>query len=277
MNQNAKIRSKLVALALEDLGRGDFRKARRRYVRLCGLEPDNPAHLVKLGELQHKVGSPGEAVDAWTRAATLFEAGAFDLKAVALYKRALTLQPGRADVSIALAQAHQRLDHGAEAIEVLRSVLAVLADEGRHGEALDIRLRIAKLDPSNVAARYELARDLDAAGNLHAAISEYADVIVELARIGAPDRIPKVFEGLYGLQPAEAFDSRGLLALMERSDVDSVRVRIAETLCKDSDDEVVDQTLECLLLGRAWRDAVGRVYQRVGRLHHEWRGRGSPA
>ena len=47
-NPNADIRSKLIALALEDLRKGDFRKALRRYLRLTGLGPRNPAHLVKL-------------------------------------------------------------------------------------------------------------------------------------------------------------------------------------------------------------------------------------
>ena len=94
-NPNADIRSKLIAMALEDLRKGDFRKALRRYLRLSGLEPGNPAHLVKLGELHEKLGSADDAVNAWFRAAALFVVDAFDLKAIALYKRGRSVEnPG---------------------------------------------------------------------------------------------------------------------------------------------------------------------------------------
>ena len=115
--QNSTLRSKLVALALENFRKGDFRKALKHYMRLCGLEPDNPAHWIKLGELNERLKKPGEAANACFRAAALFVADSFDQKAVALYKRALGFQPGRIDIADALAEAYQRLGQLPEAID----------------------------------------------------------------------------------------------------------------------------------------------------------------
>lgn len=272
--QNSELRSKLVALALENFSKGDFRRALKHYTRLCGLERDNPAHWIKLGELHERLGSPLEAANACFRAAALFVEDSFDHKAIALYKRALGLQPGRTDISSALAEAHQRLGQLPEAIDVLRGSRATLEGEGRFREALDVRLRLAQLEPTNTVVRFELARELDEAGLFHEAISEYADVIVELARAGASDEIPSVFGRLHKLRPAETKESQALTVLLERSDIESVRARIAEAVGKDPDDEAVDQTLECLLLGRAWREALGQVYQEVSRIHREWCDRG---
>ena len=275
--QNSELRSKLVALAVENFRKGNFRKAQRHYLRLCGLERDNPAHWIKLSEIHERLGSPREAANACVGAAALFVADAFDHKAVALYKRALGLQPGRTDISSALAEAYQRLGQIPEAIDVLRGSRAILADEGRFRDALDVRLRLAQLEPTDTVARFELARDLDEAGSSREAISEYADVIVEFARAGAPDQIPSAFGRLYKLRPVNTKDAQALTVLLECSDIDSVRVRIAESVGKDPDDEVVDQTLESLLSGRAWREAIGQVYREVGRIHREWRDRGRPA
>jgi tetratricopeptide (TPR) repeat protein len=272
-----EIRSKLVALAMENFRKGDFRRALKHYMRLCGLEGDNPAHWIKLGELHERLGSPKEAADACFRAATLFVADSFDDKAVAMYKRALGIQPGRTDIACALAEAYQRLAQLPEAIDVLRSSRAILEGEGRHREALDVRLRLAQLEPTNTVARFELARELDEAGLLHEAISEYADVIVGFAQAGEPDRIPSVFGRLYELRPVDTEQSSALTVLLEHSDIESVREQIAESAGKDPDDEAVDQTLESLLSGRVWREALGQVYQEVSRIHREWSNRGRQA
>jgi hypothetical protein len=82
---------------------------------------------------------------------------------------------------------------------------------------------------------------------------------------------------LHKLRPTETKESQALTVLLERSDIESVRARIAEAVGKDPDDEAVDQTLECLLSGRAWREALGQVYQEVSRIHREWCNRGRPA
>ena len=275
--QNSTLRSKLVAMALENFRKGDFPRALKHYMRLCGLEPDNPAHWIKLGELNERLNKPDEAANAFFRAAALFVADSFDQKAVALYKRALGLQPGRTDIANALAEAYQRLGQLPEAIDVLRGSRATLEKEGRLHEALNIRLRIAQLEPTDTIARFELACELDEASLFHEAVSEYAEVIIELARTGDPDRIPSVFERLHKLRPAESKETQNLSALFERSDTNSVRARIAEAVGKDPDDEVVDQTLECLLAGRAWQKALGQVYQEVSRIHREWCDRGRPA
>jgi tetratricopeptide (TPR) repeat protein len=275
--QNNQLRSKLAALALDSFRKGDFRRALKHYMRLCGVEPDNPAHWIKLGELHERLGSPRDAADACFRAAALFVADSFDQKAVALYKRALGLQPGRTDIASALAEAYQRLGQLPEAVDVLRGSRATLEREGQLREALDVRLRLARLEPTDTVERFELARDLDEANLFHEAISEYANVIVELARAGDPDRIPSVFERLHELRPVETEESQALSALLERSDIESVRARIAEAVGKDLDDEAVDQTLESLLSGRAWRETLGQVYREVSRIHREWCERGRPA
>jgi tetratricopeptide (TPR) repeat protein len=274
---NGELRSKIVALALENFRKGDFRRALKHYMRLCGLEGDNPAHWIKAGELHERLGNPREAANACFRAAALFVADSFDDKAVALYKRALGFQPGRTDISSALAEAYQRLGQLPEAIDVLRDSRATLEGEGRFREALDVRLRLAQLEPTDTVARFELARELDEAGLLHEAISEYADVIVELARAGDPDQIPPAFGRLYELRPDETEESQALTALLDRSDIESVRTRIAEATDKDPGDEAVDQTLERLLSGRVWQETLGRVFQEVSRIHRDWCNRGRPA
>jgi hypothetical protein len=82
---------------------------------------------------------------------------------------------------------------------------------------------------------------------------------------------------LHKLRPAETKESQALTVLLERTDIESVRARIAEAVGKDPDDEAVDQTLESLLSGRAWRETLGQVYQEVSRIHREWCDRGRPA
>jgi tetratricopeptide (TPR) repeat protein len=270
LDQTRELRSKLIELVRNDLRTGNLKSARRRYRRLIGVEPDNPAHLVKLGELEVKLGSPTEAVNAWFRAGGLFAADAFEGKAVALYKRALDLEPGRSDVLSALADAHLRLGQREDAMVALRRSRAALEQEGRLREALDVRRRLAQLDPANTAVRFELACELDEAGLALDAIFEYAEVVVEFARVGDPGPIPTVYERLVGMLPDETADFRALTAMLDQASSDSVRSAIAEKLGKDPEAEAVDDALERLLISRAWRETLENLYRRVAGFHREW-------
>jgi tetratricopeptide (TPR) repeat protein len=274
--QTRELRSKLIELVRNDVRAGNLKSARRRYRRLIGVEPDNPAHLVKLGELEAKLGSPTEAVNAWFRAGGLFAADAFEGKAVALYKRALELEPGRSDVLSALADAHLRLGQAEDAMAALRRSRATLEQEGRLRESLDVRRRLAQLDPADTAVRFELACELDEAGLSLEAIHEYAEVVVEFARVGDPEPIPVAYERLVAMLPTETAEFRALTAMLDHASSDSVRAAIAEALSKDPEDEAVDDTLELLLIGRTWRETLENVYRRVAGFHREWIDR-SPA
>lgn len=202
-------------MALDDVRRADHRSALRRYVRLTGLDPDNPTHHLKVAELSLRLENKSEAVEAYLKAAALFTREAFDAKAVSLYNQALAVDPARHEISDLLAAAHQRLGRVGDAIETLQSAARALEREGRRSEALRYRRKVAQLEPGDTASRLGLARELERAGLQSDSVAEYVEVAVELARQGDLERIPGVFESILQLKPEEMTDDHRCLGYQD--------------------------------------------------------------
>ena len=117
--------------------------------------------------------------------------------------------------------------------------------------------------------RFELARDLAEAGRTAEAIFEHVEAAVEFALAGDPEQVRAAYQSLHDMQPSESGELEGAIAMLDRSDLDSVRTSVAETLGKNREDEVVDEALERLLVGRAWHQAVGALYRRVAQIRRE--------
>jgi cAMP-dependent protein kinase regulator len=84
---------KLKQQALEAAGTGNWRKAATCYANLERAEPAEPAWALKLGECLRKLGGDAEAIKAFTRAAAGYAKRDLLLKAIAVCKIILGLDP----------------------------------------------------------------------------------------------------------------------------------------------------------------------------------------
>jgi len=84
---------KLKQEALEATGSGNWRKAATCYVNLEKAEPTEPSWALKLGECLRKMGNEGESIKAFSRAVTGYARCDLLLKAVAVCKIILGIDP----------------------------------------------------------------------------------------------------------------------------------------------------------------------------------------
>ena len=87
---------KLKNEALEASGKGNWRKAAGCYANLEKDEPSEPAWSLRLGETLRKMGNDGEAVKALTRAVNAYGKNGLTLKAIAVCKIILAVDPRHA-------------------------------------------------------------------------------------------------------------------------------------------------------------------------------------
>jgi CRP-like cAMP-binding protein/tetratricopeptide (TPR) repeat protein len=87
---------------------GKHDKAARVYSELHGEEPNNPRWPQKLGETQRRLGNGPEAVGAFAVAATLYAKQGFLLKAIAICKIILALDPSHGATQEMLAELYSR-------------------------------------------------------------------------------------------------------------------------------------------------------------------------
>ena len=191
-DRQQRLRKRLIAAAREDLQKKDFDAAIRRFVRLSGLEPSNPAYPLKRGELEHRRGRASAAAEAFASAAKLFAKEAFDDKAASLYKRALQCAPERVDLVSELAMSYARSGRIGEAIHLLGSRAAESAAAGRIDEAINLQQALVRLEPSATSARLRLAEQLEQADREEEALHEYVESAISLAEGIDPDGVVRV-------------------------------------------------------------------------------------
>ena len=245
-----QIRTKLVAMAQADVRKGDLSSALRRYKRLTGLEPTNPTFQIKLGDLALKLDKRRHAKEAYLAGAALFCRDAFEEKAIAIYRRVLDLAPFDLEVWGLLTDAYQRLDRTADAILALRAAVTKLTDEGHLKESMQLRRKIAQLDPTNIGMRLQLAHGLELEEMPEEAVSEYIECILQCAAQREWDRIAPTFEALVALRPEESAD--------EDNAADEDRAA-----------DATDALLDHLFTSRRYEDALQDMYRRMSELGRE--------
>lgn len=241
-------RTKVLEAAQKHLAKGNYDKAIAEYQRLVKEDPSDVRTWLKIGDLFTRKGARKEACQTYLRVAKHYADQGFFLKAVAVYKQTLKLDPTRLDVSVKLAEMYQKLDMTSEALAAFEHVAGALARAGQVDKALAVLKKMVELDPDNIPARIKLAEALSKAGKAPQAATEFAVGAELLEKQGRMDDYVKVAERLLFHRPGDAKTARKLAGLyLERNDAKRALAKLQ--LCFKADPRDVD-TLE--LLARAF-------------------------
>lgn len=125
--------------------------------RRVDADPENRELLQRLAELNQKAGRLTFAADAFARVAGCFEREGFPLKAIALLKQVLVLDPGRRDAHLRLAELHCALELTAEAEAALRQGLEPGVRPADAALAIRVCRRFVAAQPTAPRFHVELA------------------------------------------------------------------------------------------------------------------------
>lgn len=126
----------------------------KEYERLLEEAPQDSRLLQKLGEACQKAGDNVKAADAFARLARTYELDGYGLKAIAILKQVLVIDPSRNDVNLRLAELHQMFQLMSEAMAYARTALRTAQRTNDLATKLAASQKIVELDPT--AAEPEL-------------------------------------------------------------------------------------------------------------------------
>src|SRR6266581_978083 len=112
---------------------------------------------LKIGDLYAKYNDKQAATETYLKVADFYSEQGFYLKAVAVFKQILKLDPRLIDVNIKLAEVYRQLGLLSDAMQQYELVAAFYHREGKTKEALSTIRELVELDPENVATRIKLA------------------------------------------------------------------------------------------------------------------------
>jgi len=139
---------------------------------------DARERLQRVEQLQ-AVGKLAEAVDELLVVAQTYTARSAPVKAVAVLRQAVRLQPDNADVRMTYGDVLQQLRMHEDAVREYAIACAQLEAAGRYNEWLEVMQRLLAMDTDNLGGRLQLAEALSRAGKT----AEAADAFRSLAEI----------------------------------------------------------------------------------------------
>jgi tetratricopeptide (TPR) repeat protein len=165
---------------------GKLTEAIAEWKKLADVSPNDGTPYNAIGDLHLKRNAQNEAIEAYFKAGQAFRTGGVALKAIAVLKKILKLDPNqfKAYQFLADLNAERGLTSNAVADYVSLAKLYLKANKAR--EALEVYRAAVKLEPSNLDARRQLADLCQKQGWQE----EGAKAFIELGRECATQRRP---------------------------------------------------------------------------------------
>jgi len=263
-------KNKIIEAATKYVQKGQYDKAIKEYAKLLEIDPKDARIQQKLGELYQKKGENNLAADCFLKVAESYSADGFFLKAVAVYKQVLKLNPNLVEVNLRLAELHQQLGLMSDAMAQYQLVVNHYDKVGNAKASLDTLRKMVDLDPDNIASRIKLA-ELYARESMNAdAIAEFQRAAEYLKRNNRVDDYLKVAERLVFLDPGNIELTRELAAIYLAKQ-DTKRALAKLQLCFKADPRDVE-TLS--MLAQAFKE-LGQlsktvsVYKELAKIYDE--------
>jgi tetratricopeptide (TPR) repeat protein len=263
-------RTKVLEAAQKHLAKGNYDKAILEYRKIVDATPSDLHTWLKIGDLYARKGARREAIDIYTKVGSQYGEQGFFLKAVAVYKQILKLDPSRLDVQVKLGEMYEMLQLTSEALSTYEQVAGSYARAGDIDRALAMLAKMTEINPDNIPVRIKYAEALSKAGRTKEAASAFEAGATLLKEQGRLDDYMKVAERLLFHRPEDVKLARELASMyLERKDAKHALPKLQACFKADSKDIA---TLE--LLAEAFNQ-LGQlpktisVYREVARLHQE--------
>jgi len=203
-------RSESLSRAAKAEGRGKRKKAIAEYRKVLAQEPDNPVILVKLAGLLAKTKQPEEARQKFLAAAECYEKEAFDDKAVAVFRQAVSHLPKRVELWERMAQLDVKRERLPEAIRDLLDGSSHFRRRRERQSAVRLLRMAVKIEPGQFEATMALARLLAKSGARPEARKLYADLCTR----NRGRRLRRVRGAMFRMSPTPAAGWRWLRATL---------------------------------------------------------------
>ncbi len=209
-------KEKVMDAARKFVDKGQIDKAVKEYLRIVHEDPKDVRVWLKIGDLYAKKGSKQDAIETYLKVARFYHDQGFFLKAVAVYKQILKIDPRLVDVILKLAELYRQLGLMSDAMQHFENVAAHFHREGNTKEALATVKKLVDLDPENIATRIKLAELYSKEGLVEEASTEFTVACEQLRRQNRQDDFLKVAERLLWHKPENHALNRELAGLYLR-------------------------------------------------------------
>lgn len=250
----------IIKEAQKYLIRGQVDKAIAEWEKLIKETPDGNTYNI-VGDLYLKKGDKRPAIDFFHKAARFFRNEGFSLKALALYKKILNINPSDTNSLYALGELSEEKGLITDAIKYYLTTADILSKEGRKERLLQIYDRILSLSPSNIPLRNKVAEFFAKEGFRTEAAKEYLYIARLYDDKDDFGRAKEYFKRVLDIQRDNKDALLGLSLIYERAgDVQQTIEYMEEAITfSPHDTELLLRYAQLLMIRESLADAKGYV------------------
>ena len=169
-------RQELVGSAEKLVSRGRIRAAIEQYRKILEDAPDDTGTLNRVGDLYVRIGRLDKAIGLFQRTARHFVRQGFLVKAIAILKKIIRLDPTLMDVYESLADLYQRQGLVSDARAQFQVVAEYYQNHGDLQRCAAIHLKLVDLEPDDPTHRLRLAEFYEELDDSSGAMEQYRGI-----------------------------------------------------------------------------------------------------
>jgi len=263
-------RNKVLDAARKYQSRGQYDKAIAQYKKLVDADKRDVRSLLKIGDLYVRKGDRGTAIETYENVAGHYAQQGFFLKAIAVYKQILKLDPSRLEAQVRLGEMYEQLQLISDAMTVFEDVSNGFMRAGDTDRALAMLGKMVELDPEHIPVRIKYAEALSRAGRTQEAADEFEQGALLLRDQGRLDDYVKVAERLLYHRGNDVRVAKELAeTYIARRDPKRALAKLQICFKADPRDVSTLSLLAEAFLMLSQTDKAISVYREVARLHRE--------
>jgi len=165
----------VIKSAQKFLSKGQIDKAIAEWQKIASAYRDGNSYN-SLGDLYLKKGDKKSAIEEYNRAAKVYMNEGFSLKALALFKKILNLDPQNTFALISLGNLNEEKNIYTDAIKYYLAAADALSKKKKRDELLEVYERILNLAPKNIQLKIKVAELFSKEGFIPQAAQEYCNI-----------------------------------------------------------------------------------------------------
>ncbi len=186
-------RNKVARSAEKLVARGKLDAAIDEYRKLLAESANDTTTLNRVGDLYARLNRLDKAIALFIKTADHFISEGFFVKAIAIYKKIIRLDPSQIEVYEKLAELYSRQGLVNEARSQYQVVSDYYLKHDRIDAAVAVHRKLVELEPEHPGHRLRLADLLRRAGRLHEAVAQFREIASLLVAHGRIEDATKLY------------------------------------------------------------------------------------
>jgi len=209
-------KSSIIKETQKYLARGQIDKAIAEWEKMIKEYPDGNIHNT-LGDLYLKKGDKQNAIDSFHKAANFFLHEGFSLKALAIYKKILNINPADSEALFPLGELSQEKGLTTDAIKYYLAAAESLSIEGKKEKLIGVYDRVLSISPTNLPLRNKVAEIYSKEGLMSEASRQYFQIAMLYAEKEDTEKSIGYYQKVLDAQPLNREAILGINYLYERT------------------------------------------------------------